>query len=78
MVLVRYLIVGIGLSLFFVWFERIDMKFFSSPAQWTQRPEHSEQALESHGLPCATVGGGLAGKLVAPRMKIVSGLGFER
>jgi len=39
------------------------MKFFSSPAQWTQRPEHSEQALESHGLPCAPVGGGLAGKL---------------
>jgi len=39
------------------------MKFFSSPALWTQRPEHSEQALESHGLPCAPVGGGLAGKL---------------
>ena len=39
------------------------MNFFSSPALWTQRPEHSEQALESHGLPCAPVGGGLAGKL---------------
>jgi hypothetical protein len=31
------------------------MKIFSSPALWTQRPEYSEQALESHCFPCAPV-----------------------